>query len=207
MPRKPVTPVDTELRAARAAFESGDIDATRVRLQRAMTLLAVNPDVVFVGAKMREVRRIESLIRSPRRARIRQASPSPVSIPTPGAPSTATLRALGSRADAIERHLQESRFAEARRELDVLRGKAQALDKSSSAARVVRMRVAELQSKLSKLESRGSKRKAPGPASSASGVPPDGSTHRGMLRSRSRRRPRPASPAINARSLARSTKW
>lgn len=45
MARK-VTPVEAELRAARAAIDTGDVAVARGRLQRAMSLLATNPDVV-----------------------------------------------------------------------------------------------------------------------------------------------------------------
>lgn len=196
MARRTPTPVDAHLRTARTAIDRGDIAEARRHLQQAMTLLAVNHDVVYVGVKVREIRRMEAHLRSPRRAKNRSVA-APASAPiTPSKHSAPTtlIAQLDRRADTIETFLGQGRLAEARRSLDVLRQKADVLAGSSDGSRAIRARVLELQARLRKLEAQASPRNPKAKARSDSKKPAAARTS--FICDRCRQ-PRPTSELVN----------
>lgn len=168
--RRERTPVDQHLFVAREAATRGDVAEVRGHLRRVMTILALHSNDSYVRAKVREVRRIEATIASTRRPERTRRDGAGPSVPSGGSSALTRLMKQAGRVDYL---LAKGQLREARRFLDELRVKVDALAEPDATVRALRTAVRDLADRASRFEAakRSDRKQATGKAKEAAKKP------------------------------------
>lgn len=147
-PSRERTPVDQHLHVARQALERGDLAEARGHLRRVMSMLALHSNEVYIRAKVKEVRRIESAISTKGRSQLGSGFNKPASPASRNSPAPR----LTKRASRVDYLLRQGQVREARELLQELRVEVDTLDDSCPGTRALRTTVRDLLDRVSKFE-------------------------------------------------------